>query len=61
MVAENFIPEILVNFVLRTYEGASVAMPRYLDWNTCSFLIWLRAAVLKLGHVYFTTGRMTCV
>lgn len=32
-----------------------------LDWSNCSFVTWLWAVGLQMGHAYSITGRMICL
>jgi hypothetical protein len=48
--AKNGIPKTSLICLLQKYHGALVAMRRHLDCSTCSFLTWLRAADLQIGH-----------
>jgi hypothetical protein len=36
--------------LLLTYKSAVIAMRRHLDFSTCSFRMWLRAANFHIGH-----------
>jgi hypothetical protein len=48
--ANNGIPKSSWICLLQTYQGALVAMRRHLDCSTCSFLTWMLAANLQIGH-----------
>jgi hypothetical protein len=48
--AKNGIPKSSWICLLPTYQGALVAMRRHLDCSTCSFLTWLLAGDLQIGH-----------
>jgi hypothetical protein len=48
--AKNAIPRSSWICLLLTYQGALVAMRRHLDFSSCSFRTWLRAADLQMRH-----------
>jgi hypothetical protein len=48
--AKNGIPKSSWICLLPTYHGALVAMRRHVNCSTCSFLTWLLAADLQIGH-----------